>query len=187
MSDKRHYVNHTSGAPEPGTPMTRLPAWRATAPWPSGCSSTRSKTEDTVAPRGARRRVLGGDPAAGCDVAPALAIPDDDPAPALHTLAAVEALLLEFEHDLDLSARLREGGERASNNGDRQERRRAAEAGRGHQAGPYPGICASSGSRSQTGIHSGTVRPTDRAFSVTSAEKVCLTSSLSRILSRYFR
>jgi hypothetical protein len=102
-----------------------------------------------------------------------------------------EALLLKFEHDLDLSARLRGGAERASDNGDRQERGRAAEAGRGHQAGPYhepyPGICASSGSRSQTGIHSGTVRPTDRAFSVTSAEKVCLTSSLSRILSRYFR
>src|SRR5262249_59713463 len=48
----------------------------------------------------------------------------------------------------------------------------------------HPGIWASSGNRSHTGTHSGRLRPTASAFSLTSAAKTRRTSSLSRSLSR---
>jgi hypothetical protein len=100
---------------------------------------------------------------------------------ALRAFAAVLPLLLELEDNLDLAAGLGLHTDDACQENRGEEHCRDA----GHRR--YPGIWASSGSLSQTGIHSATVRPTARAFALTSAAKAWRTSSLSRILSRYFR
>src|SRR5437667_4112394 len=133
--------------------------------------------EDAAGPRGAGRGVLDGEATAAPRF---LAVLDDDAALALGALARGLALLLELEDDLHLTAGL--GYRRHRRREDDRDDQRALEA-----HAPYPGICASSGSLSQTGFHSGGWSPTDSALSFTSAAKAWRTSSLSRGLSRYLR
>src|SRR6185369_7177441 len=131
----------------------------------------------------ARGGVLHREPAppAHPRVAAAAALLHDDPALPLHTLAAPLRLLLELQHHLHIAAAL-SADRRGS--GQREQRQRDGER---PARGDHPGICASSGRRSQTGFHSGSVSPTAPAFSATSRAKVWRTSSLSRSLRRYFR
>src|SRR5712691_1833800 len=133
--------------------------------------------EHAIGSRRASRRVLDGETAAGPRL---LAVLDDDAALPLRALARGLALLLELEDDLDLTAGLG-GGRHAGGQDERADQKRP------EAHAPYPGICPSSASLSQTGFHSGGWSPTASALSLTSPAKAWRTSSLSRSLSRYLR
>ena len=117
-------------------------------------------------PRGARDAgggVLHAEPAAGAGSAP---LNDRASAP-LHPLPALRPLLPRLHHYLHHPPRLplRLNGRREQRHQPRQHEE--PDRGDAHRPG-YPGICASSGRRSQSGFHSGSVSPAAPASVATS-------------------